>query len=199
MNKIGIFGGTFSPMHLGHLAVAKAALEKAELDKIYIVPAKVNPFRKDAPPALSDETRLEIIKLTCKDTPGLLASDIELKRGGVSYAIDTVKEIALTEKNASSISWIMGDDSLPGLTSWHLAEELFKLCDFIVYPRRKAKARLGGNSPTIPTGARITRLEAPFFDISSSEIRRRIKENLSLEGLVDLNVAKILEKEPALH
>lgn len=192
MNKIGIFGGTFSPMHLGHLAVAKAALEQVGLDKVYIVPAKVNPFRKDAPPAIADDIRLEIIRLTCVECPQLIPCDIELRRGGVSYAIDTVKEIAAIQDSPSQIFWIMGEDSLPGLGSWHRAAELFESCEFIVYPRRNAEARLGGNAPVSPYGAKITYLDAPFRDISSTEIRRRIENSAPLAGLVDPSVARLL-------
>jgi nicotinate-nucleotide adenylyltransferase len=193
MNKIGIFGGTFSPMHLGHLAVAKAALEKAGLDKIYIVPAKVNPFRKDAPPTIPDLTRLEIIRRTCINLPQLIPSDIEINRGGVSYAIDTVKEIAAIQSEASEIYWIMGEDSLPGLKSWYQAEELFKICSFIVYPRRNAQVRLGGHAPEAPNGAKITFIDAPFYDISSTEIRRRIENSAPLSDLVDPSIINLLK------
>jgi nicotinate-nucleotide adenylyltransferase len=192
MNRTGIFGGTFSPMHLGHLAVAKAALEEMSLDKIYVVPAKVNPFRKDAPPALPDGVRLEIIRRTCLDTPQLVPCDIEIRRGGVSYAVDTVKEIAAMEGGRSSLFWIMGEDSLPGLASWHNAEELFKLCAFAVYPRRNAEIRLGGKAPAAPGGARIVKIDAPFFDVSSTEIRRRICSSAPLEGLVAPSVIDLL-------
>ena len=98
-------------MHLGHLAVAKAALEEMSLDKIYVVPAKVNPFRKDAPPALPDGVRLEIIRRTCLDTPQLVPCDIEIRRGGVSYAVDTVKEIAAME--AEQRKWELAEKSRP--------------------------------------------------------------------------------------
>jgi nicotinate-nucleotide adenylyltransferase len=192
MNKIGIFGGTFSPMHLGHLAVATTALEKVGLDKIYIIPAKVNPFRKDAPPTIPDEKRLEIIRLTCRHFPKLTPCDIEIRRGGVSYAIDTVKEISAIEGETAEIYWIMGEDSLPGLSSWHQAQELFKLCSFIIYPRRNAEMRLGGHNPEIPKGAKITFIDAPFYDISSTEIRRRIENSAPLSDLVDPSVINLL-------
>lgn len=193
MNKIGIFGGTFSPMHLGHLAVAKTALEKAGLDKIYIIPAKVNPFRKDAPPAIPDDKRLEIIRLTCRNFPKLIPCDIEIRRGGVSYAIDTVKEISASQSEPSQIFWIMGEDSLPGLGSWHQAQELFKLCSFIIYPRRNAEIRLGGNTPETPQGAKIIFIDAPFCDVSSTEIRRRIENSAPLSDLVDPSVIDLLK------
>ncbi len=185
-NKIGIFGGTFSPMHLGHLAVAEAAVAAFGLDKVFVVPAKVNPFRTDSPPTLPDDVRLECVRITCADNSRLVPCDMELKRGGVSYAIDTVKKFHESYPNAE-LFWIMGADSLPGLPRWHNFEELSKLCSFIVYPR-------GGQTPAefVPQNCRVFFLQRELRNVSSTEIRKRIKRGQTLEGLVCTGVVPTL-------
>ncbi len=185
-NKIGIFGGTFSPMHLGHLAVAEAAANAFNLDKVFVVPAKVNPFRTDAPPTLPDNLRLECVRITCANDLRLIPCDMEIKRGGVSYAVDTVKEFHKLYPDAE-LFWIMGADSLPGLPRWHNAEELFKLCSFIVYPRE-------GQTPAsfVPQNSRVFFLQGELKNVSSTEIRECIKRGQSPKGLVAQDILPIL-------
>ncbi len=186
-NRIGIFGGTFSPMHLGHLAVARVAADEFSLDKVFVVPAKVNPFRTDDPPALADELRLECVRITCEGDSRLVPDDIEIRRGGVSYAVDTVREIRAQNPGAE-VFWIMGADSLPGLAHWHEAEKLFGLCSFIVYPRTGSNPR----SCPLPQNCKVFFLQGELKNVSSTEIRNRLKNNQSLDGLAAPGILPLL-------
>ncbi|MBO7166408.1 MAG: nicotinate (nicotinamide) nucleotide adenylyltransferase [Kiritimatiellae bacterium] len=194
MRKIGIFGGSFNPMHLGHLSVAKAALEMASLNEVIVMPAFVSPFRQKEERFLSDEERLEIARLTCEDVQNLRVSDFEISKKEVSYTFNTVSFIKEQEKDAK-LFWIMGEDSLPGLNAWHRAKELFELCDFIVYPRRDAVVRLGENEASVAKDARIIKIQSSFVDVSSTLIREKILNGEDLTGLVHPKVISFLHSK----
>ena len=151
--NVGIYGGSFNPFHFGHLTVARKALAELALDRLYVIPAAVSPFKvglDHGVAALPD--RLETVKAAFADEPRVVVDDRELRRGGVSYAIDTVKEI-LSELSTSSPSFnlnsqlqppsplnlyfIIGEDSVEGLPRWKDYEELKRLVTFKAYPRTK--------------------------------------------------------------
>ena len=171
--NIGIYGGSFNPIHFGHLTVARKALEELKLDKLIVVPANVSPFKTvpraapaaagnsglgDAAPEAGGGTefpwdRLELVKAAFADDPRVIVDDRELKRGGVSYTIDTVREIVSEYGTADRVRavaapvaegrdgtvfyFIIGEDSVEGLPRWKDIDELKKLVTFKVYPRTK--------------------------------------------------------------
>ncbi|MCR5414375.1 MAG: nicotinate (nicotinamide) nucleotide adenylyltransferase [Kiritimatiellae bacterium] len=130
---IGIFGGSFDPVHNGHVGIAKKAMASFGLDRLIVVPAAVSPFKTGSAPK-GDYDRLELLRLAFADVPGAVVDDRELKRGGVSYAIDTVKEIA-AENPGVKIVFLVGEDSVEGLPRWKDWDELRKLCEFRSFPR----------------------------------------------------------------
>ena len=136
--KIGIYGGSFNPVHFGHVNLAKKAVADLALDRLVVIPANVSPFKteaaKDMPPLPWD--RLEMVKNAFAEIPEAIVDDRELRRGGVSYAIDTVREIA-AENPGAKIYFIIGEDSLEGLPKWKDYDELAKLAEFRAYPRTK--------------------------------------------------------------
>ena len=131
--RVGIYGGSFNPVHLGHVGIARRAIEDLALDKLVVVPANVSPFKTDesyAPPW----DRLELVRAAFSDISNVSVDDREIRRGGVSYAIDTVREIAAEEKGAE-LFFVVGEDAAEGLPKWKDFDELSKLCTFKAYPR----------------------------------------------------------------
>ena len=166
--RIGIFGGTFDPIHKGHLALALAAKEQARLDKVLFIPANIPPHKTDRCEEMrSAEDRYRMVSLACQGYPGLEASRTEIDRGGISYTIDTLQEIQKVQPDAE-IFLILGEDNLKGLSSWHRAEELLCMAHFLV-------ARRYGGKPKEIQGAAITWLKMPEYPYASSEIRGRIE------------------------
>ena len=136
--KIGIFGGSFNPVHSGHVGIAKKAMEELSLDKLLVIPAATSPFKTgDAPEAsFTDSTRLMLVRAAFNGMPGVTVDDREIKRGGVSYAIDTVREIA-KENEGAELHFVIGEDSVEGLPRWKDYEELKTLCKFDSFGRTK--------------------------------------------------------------
>ena len=166
--RIGLFGGSFNPVHCGHVGIARRALEDLSLDRLIVIPAFVSPFKTDGvgleiPPAV----RLELVRAAFSGVEKTVVDDRELRRGGVSYAIDTVREIS-RENPGAELFFITGEDALAGLPRWKDSAELQRLCSFRAYPR------------TVE---------------SSTEIRRRMAAGESIANLVPDAVAHIIEKE----
>jgi len=136
--KIGLYGGSFNPMHFGHLNVARRALAELALDRLVVLPANVSPFKTDRADELDAVwwDRLARLQAAFADMPGAVVDDRELRRGGVSYAIDTVREIA-AENPGAEIYFIVGEDSVAGLPRWKDYAALCRLCTFKAYPRTR--------------------------------------------------------------
>lgn len=140
--RIGIYGGSFNPIHFGHLTVARTALEELKLDKLIVIPANVSPF-KTGPSEEFPWDRLELVKAAFADDPRVVVDERELKRGGVSYTIDTVREIKeeyaplSTSTSSLHLYFIIGEDSVEGLPKWKDIDALKKLVTFKAYPRTK--------------------------------------------------------------
>lgn len=136
--NIGIYGGSFNPVHYGHVNVARLAIEQLALDRLLVVPANVSPFKADgaadAPRFPWD--RLEMVRNAFSSMEKVVVDERELRRGGVSYAIDTVREIA-AENPGAKLYFIIGEDSVEGLPRWKDSEELAKLVEFRAFPRTK--------------------------------------------------------------
>ena len=135
--KIGIYGGSFNPVHLGHIGIAKRAIADLALDKLIVIPAAVSPFK-----TATDEDarrfwtwdRVEMVKAAFRDIEKTVVDLREVERGGVSYAIDTVRQIA-AENPGAELFFVIGEDSVEGLPRWKDIEELKKLVTFKSYPR----------------------------------------------------------------
>lgn len=134
--KIGIYGGSFNPIHYGHLNVARTAMKELELDRLIVIPANVSPFKVDDEGGEVLWDRLELVKAAFADDPRVTVDERELKRGGVSYTIDTVRELAAENPDAE-LYYLIGEDSEEGLPRWKEIDELKKLVTFKVFPRTK--------------------------------------------------------------
>jgi nicotinate-nucleotide adenylyltransferase len=182
--KIGILGGTFNPIHLGHLILAQEVMEKLNLEKIIFVPAYLPPHKdnSDIAPALD---RFKMVKLAIKGNKRFSVSDIEIKRKGRSYTIDTVKEFKKLYPN-DELYFIIGSDLLNYLDSWKDLDEILKLINFVV------ATRPGYPLEKIP--AHIFRIDIRAIDISGFEIRQAIKNKKSFRYLVPEPVYRYINK-----
>ena len=129
--RIGLYGGSFNPVHLGHVGIAKRAIADLALDKLIVIPANVSPFKTEQPMPWE---RVELVKAAFRDLEKTIVDLREIERGGTSYAIDTVRQIA-AENPEAELYFVIGEDSVEGLPRWKDIEELKKLCTFKAYPR----------------------------------------------------------------
>lgn len=129
--RIGLYGGSFNPVHLGHVGIAKRAIADLALDRLIVIPANVSPFKTEQPMIWE---RIELVKAAFRDLEKTVVDLREVERGGVSYAIDTVRQIA-AENPGAELFFVIGEDSVEGLPRWKDSDELKKLCTFKAYPR----------------------------------------------------------------
>ena len=172
--KIGFLGGSFDPVHFGHLIAAQDVLEQYQLDRLILVPAAQAPL-KPRDVASSPDDRLTMLRAAIEWDRRLELSDFELQKGGISYTIDSVQHFrAMLPQD--ELYWIIGGDQLPLLHQWKDIGELAGLIEFIFLerPRHPSKPH-----PEIP-GLRLHRCDGHLIEISSSELRRRVQEGRSL-------------------
>lgn len=187
MRRIGILGGTFNPIHLGHLFVGRSAAEAFGLDAVLLAPCNVSPFKCGQPGQASAADRLEMVRLCAAEDPLFEACAIDLERGGVSYAVDTVR-ILRERSPGDRFFFIVGMDALRELHHWRRIEEMLALCDVVTVERPGCDAASAIDlSPFAPAERERLRagiVRGRLFDVSSSEIRRRIAEGESIRYLV---------------
>ncbi|MBI4834124.1 MAG: nicotinate-nucleotide adenylyltransferase [Planctomycetes bacterium] len=186
--KIGILGGTFNPIHNGHLIIAREARKRFKLDKIIFMPCHT-PYHKKNNALASPKHRLTMVKKAARGTLYFKTSDIEIKRGGLTYSIDTLKHLTKLYKPGTKFYFIIGSDSLIELPLWKGIKELAKLCNFIAVERPGVIMKRKLPSYLTP---RIFHIKKPLSDISSSEIRKRIREKQSIKYLVSKPVEKYI-------
>ncbi|MFN9985255.1 MAG: nicotinate-nucleotide adenylyltransferase [Pirellula sp.] len=185
--KIGVFGGSFDPIHLGHLIIAEQFREGLGLDAVRIVPAKVSPFKTESPPS-SDKHRLEMIRLAIGANPYFSVDESEIRRGGVSYSIDTIRAMQELEPDAE-FYLLIGADSLVDLRKWREPSELLSRVQLVVASRGGMPDPDWASLSGIATPAQIEaiqriRLDVPSIEIASRDIQRRVREGRSIRYLV---------------
>jgi nicotinate-nucleotide adenylyltransferase len=199
MKRIAIFGGSFNPIHHGHLLLAQAVFEAFGFDKILLVPCQVSPFKQGQEPAVVAEAshRLAMVRLCVENDERFDVCDIEAKRQGVSYTIDTVREL-MTQLPDTRFSLVMGMDSLLDLYRWRQANELVSLCDIVTVQRPGCDEVPSPSALHFPleVAEKILKnsIRGRLCDISSTEIRQRIAEGRSIRYLVPLAVETYILK-----
>ena len=181
--KIGIMGGTFNPIHNGHLLIGEYARTELSLDKVIYIPTG-KPGHKSREEVVSGSKRYEMVNLAIKDNPYFESSPIEIDRRGVTYSLDTLKELRRIYKGEGEFYFIIGEDSLFNLENWKGFYELAKLCRFIVFKRRPIEnEKILGKIEELNNkyDVDITYLESPLMEISSTDIRKRLKDNKSIK------------------
>ncbi|MGO4109962.1 nicotinate-nucleotide adenylyltransferase [Paenibacillus sp. YAF4_2] len=190
MRRIGIMGGTFDPIHIGHLIAAEAARDSLGLDEVWFIPT-YHPPLKDNQPGVSSELRLQMVQEALGGNPSFKALDIELQRGGMSYSIETVLELKKRHPD-DAFSYIIGSDRINDLPKWHRIQELTELITFIGLEREGTPVQL----EQLPDDLRqrVTMSAMPPIGISSTDIRSRVQSGRSIEYLVPDTVHQFIKR-----
>ncbi len=190
-------GGTFNPIHSGHLLVGEAARESLSLDKVIFIPAGTPPHKEKEEILFSSEERYEMTKLAIRGNPGFGISRYEIEKSTPSYAIQTIQHFLELYGKETQLHFILGSDSIMEILSWHRGKEILGLCHFavVVRPgfhetdlREKLKGYLKEKE------RKVTIIRAPVMEISSTEIRNRIHAGRTIRYLVPENVRKYIYK-----
>ncbi|MBE9531918.1 MAG: nicotinate (nicotinamide) nucleotide adenylyltransferase [Proteobacteria bacterium] len=207
---LAIFGGTFNPVHFGHLRGAEEVIEKSSADRVLFIPV-ARPPHKDDVELSSPEHRLEMLRLAIEGNPAFAISELEIKRGGISYTIDTLSEILDSYSDKPDLSLVIGTDSFNELSSWHRYVDILRLANLIVIRRPgEEREKIEDVLPVELAGSfcydskvdvflnsegrSIKFLDSVQMDISSSMIREFISRGESVRHLTSDKVVDYIEK-----
>tara|TARA_B100000700_G_scaffold323779_1_gene428305 strand:- start:54 stop:635 length:582 start_codon:yes stop_codon:yes gene_type:complete len=190
--KTCIFGGTFDPPHIGHLLIAQTVFESENFERLIFVPANISPAKKNGDSSPPEE-RSKMLEMSLTNNPNFEISDLEIKREGISYTIDTIKEVADKLKlDKKDLFFLMGSDTLKGFHNWKNPEKIIKICNIIV------AIRPGFTPSDIPQWVldNVRFANIPRFEVSSTNIRRRWREGKTIRYMVPKEVWEYInEKE----
>lgn len=189
--RIGLFGGSFDPVHHGHLLLAQDALEQLRLDRLFFIPAAINPHKLDAAPQAPPRLRLEMLREATRVQPLFSVDTLELERKGPSFTIDTVDAFH-TRFAGAQIFLLLGEDNLPKLHSWHQFERLRQLVSFVSFGRGAHASEAAAPAMAPDKNLRLDRLVRKI-DISSTEIRARVAKGLPIQYLVPESVRLLIQ------
>lgn len=185
--KVGLYFGTFNPMHIGHLIIANHIAENSDLDQVWLVVTPHNPHKKKST-LLDDHHRLQMVFLATEDYPKLKPSDIEFKLPQPNYTVHTLAH--LQEKFPThEFSLLMGEDNLNSLHKWKNYEVIIQNHDIYVYPRLNTETI----DPEIEASARIHRVDAPVIELSSTFIRESIKNGKNVQPMLPHKIWQYVE------
>ena len=193
--KIGILGGTFDPIHIGHLIVTEEVRAQLGLAEILFVPAG-RPWLKMGAPVSAAEHRVQMVRLAISDKPYFKLSTIEVERAGPTYTVDTIAELRAQSGSKDEFFFILGWDNLSQLPRWHEPVRLIKMCHLVAVPRvGYPLPNLDSLEAVIPglTQATIL-LDKPHIDINASEIRNRVAQDLSISRLAPEPVERYIKE-----
>jgi nicotinate-nucleotide adenylyltransferase len=193
--RVGVFGGSFDPIHLGHLILAENCRQQANLDQVLFIPCAMSPHKLDGAHG-TDRQRMEMLDLAIGGHRDFVRSDIEVKRGGVSYTVDTLRELDTVEPD-NEWFFLMGADSLESFSSWREPEEILKLAKPIIVGRPGSDPVEVGlleslSSASYVESIRELSITSPLIEISSSDIRKRVSVNQSIRFLVPRSIEQYI-------
>jgi len=193
--NVGILGGTFDPVHSGHLILAEVAREQLNLNEVLFIPAG-QPWLKVERTITPAEHRLQMLRLALNDTPYFRISEMEIQRSGPTYTIDTINALKKRLSDEDELFFILGQDNLMQLPQWHDAPELIKLCYLVAPPRPGVKKPdLKALEAEIPgIRQRVMLMKEPLPDISATNIRERVARGLSVRHLVPEPVNRYIKE-----
>ena len=191
--RVGILGGTFDPIHVGHLMTAEAVRDEYNLDKVIFIPAAVPPHKRQQEVTMAKHRYVMTVLATCSN-PNFEVSDIELKRPGPSYSIDTVHAFLEEYGEDTDFFFIIGADVIPDMGTWNRIEKLLEICEFVAAQRpgckpdsEELRARFGEL-----VAKHIHTLETPEFEVSSTDIRERLRKGHSIRYIVPPEVEEYI-------
>ena len=193
MTRIGIYGGTFSPPHNGHLKAAKAFMEQMWLDYLYVIPTALPPH-KELTCEVSAQHRLEMTRLTFSGLDGVIVSDMEIRRGGRSYTVETLRELEGEDKR---LFFLCGTDMMLTLDRWRESDEIFRLC-YPVYVRRENNEEITKQIVSKLAeyqekyGKIVRRIVTEPIELCSSTVRERLRNGQSVSGMILPSVEKYI-------
>lgn len=188
--KVGILGGTFDPIHIGHLIMAETAKEELTLDEVWFIPTNVPPH-KDNVPSATNQQRWDMVCLAIQDHPFFKPCDIELVKGGTSYSIETI-ELLLSAHPNTNFFYMIGGDMVQYLPHWHRIDELVKLIRFIGLNRPGTALNMDDLAPNIRQV--VTMVSMPQIDISSTMIRDHLRVGKSVRYIIPETVRQYIER-----
>jgi nicotinate-nucleotide adenylyltransferase len=195
MQRIGVLGGTFDPIHYGHLAIAEEARWLLGLQQVYLIPAAQQPLKPGQHRA-SPQQRMAMVRMACAGNALLLPSDIELGRAPPSYTVDTLRDLRATLAPDTELWFILGSDSLASLPRWHAPHEMLGLVRFAALVRPGSLLDLEALDAELPGIAARTRLiEGPRLDISSTDLRQRCAEQRPIRYQVPESVRQYIQEQ----
>lgn len=192
MRRVGIIGGTFDPIHLAHLNIAEIAKDRLNLEKIIFIPAGSQPLKLDKK-ITKASLRFNMVKNAIKGKDGFEVSDYEIKKQGISFTYETLEHF---EKEGEQLYFITGADCLLSLEKWKGVKRILELCKFVVLTRpgyNDDKLIAQKQHVEEKYGGEVILLEIDGLDISSTEIREKVKNNEDISSLVTRDVLKIIE------
>lgn len=200
--KIGLLGGTFDPIHFGHLNLAFELMEKKDLDQVWFIPAQINPH-KTLVPATSMDHRLAMVQLAIQEIPFFHVKDLETQRPPPSYTIDTL--LSFIEEEAASQTprqfyLIMGEDSIQGFMQWHKPEEIVKLVPLLIGSRcglmcpDRRKNEMEAFAPSVREAIQKGLTETRLMDISATDLRKRLSEGHYCGHLIPAYVLQYIKQ-----
>lgn len=196
--KIGLLGGTFDPIHFGHLNLAFELSEKKGLDQVWFIPAQINPHKTLLPAAISMEHRLKMVNLAIQNIPAFHLKDLEKKRPPPSYTIDTLRSFIEEEAQSSlphQFYLLMGEDSVQKFMDWHQVEEIVKLVPLLVGSRSGIwQHEMSNFSVEVREAIEKGFIETRLMDITATDLRRRLLDGLYCGHLVPAAVLDYIQK-----
>lgn len=200
--RFGVLGGSFNPVHVGHLSIAQQVLNALKLERVFLVPAATPPHKQDQGDLAPAADRLSMCRLAIRNLHGLAVSALELKRGGISYTVDTARQLRGAYGQDAEIRVIIGTDSLAELHTWREIRALVELVDFAVVERREEplKERLWGFIRAKLGAAAEAKLRAGVVpiervDVSSTLVRRLLREGERIPGYLRFEVEEYIRRK----
>ncbi len=200
-HKIGIMGGTFDPIHLGHLILGEKAYEQLELEKVYFMPAGNPPHKKSRPGRAEDGQRIEMVRLAIQENPHFSLSTLEMHEDGYTYTYRTLEMLSKEHPN-TEYYFIIGADSLFSLESWMHPGRILQACTMAVATRDHAsRQELSAQIRRLTEKfhGRFVCLDSPNIDISSQQLRRWVEDGQSLKYYIPDNVIEYIYKNRIYH
>lgn len=193
--RTAIFGGSFNPVHNGHVNLVRETAKKNALDRVFVIPTYVSPFKKNSDVFVADgKDRIEMCRLAFRELLYVTVSDYEIKKGGVSYSVDTVTHFRESFPE-DELFFIMGSDMLLSFDRWYRYKDILKMCSLIAASRESEGCdldELKRKSDELSALGKVIVTEISAFPVSSSEIREKILKNCDISCYMDKNVVKYI-------